>query len=201
MPDDELRKVFAERDAAAAQLEATARAAKEAEAQRNREYMRCAGIALLVVALVIGGIWYFNRDGVGNGKTVPDGNGKTVPAELACTLALGGVGVLVAGFTHSKTPAVIFAEVAVPVIGGYACKQAIETLAKSPSTPVDIAVTDGAKTVTKTITLDDLITPPPRPTTVPPGAAPPVNFDRFMYCFRTYNLSTVQYDLCKLGFG
>jgi hypothetical protein len=189
--EDALRRIFAERDAAAAQAEANAKAAKEAQEQRNRQYARYGAVALLVLAVAVGGIWYSNRG--------DNGSADTAGGELACTLAMGGVGLLVAGFTHHQTPAAIFAEVAVPAIGGYACQQAIDTMAKSPTEPVTITVTGDGQSMTRTLTLNDLIAPTPPPTTMAPQTDEGI--DRILYCWRTYELSSFQYELCQAGIG
>ena len=183
--DDELRRIFAERDAAAAKTESDAKAVKDAEALRNRQYAKVAGAVLLVVALVAVLVWNSNQDkGTGTGG-----------GDLGCTLAVGGLGLLVQGFTHNETSAVMLSKVAVPAIGGYACKQVIDAMTDSPTKPVTITVTAGTQRTYKTFTRNDLLTPAPTTT------IQPVPRDRFLHCVTTYDFSTVAYGLCLDGLG
>jgi hypothetical protein len=72
-------------------------------------------------------------------------------------------------------------------------------MAKSPTEPVTITVTGDGQSMTRTLTLNDLIAPTPPPTTMAPQTD--AGIDRILYCWRTYEMSSFQYELCQAGIG
>jgi hypothetical protein len=184
MADEEaLRRIIREeRDAEAA--------AAAARAAQQKEKLKIVGVIALVIGLLLAGYIYVNRDE----------GGMDDEAGLACALTLGGVGLVVSGFTRNQSPAAIAAGLAVPSIGGYACDKVVERWAKDPSAKATITVNGENAQLTKVMSLTDLLGRA--------NAAPPTTDDPYIlpdpmlgtglvtYCANTFGTSQFLYDLC-----
>lgn len=122
-----------------------------------------AGAGVLLVA----GIFYFVA-------TKSDANDTAT-----CAMTTAAVPLFVAAVSEGRTAAVIDG------IGGVltttTCKAALKNLQKKPDKAVEVEVRTPAQTVTQAVTLPQLVTPPPRPTT------PRVSVSVIIQCFGAYS--------------